>query len=127
MSASSESEAKAEDSSVLLRPIPEIDVQDFGTLKRKQVIADLKQNTELNGKIYYQLAYNVNREVIGAGRQGGTSLNICDFIPVFEPPKKSHLATLLFDFSRRKINIFYRCNFIFFFGFGTKIQIFDIH
>ena len=58
MSASSESEAKAEDSSVLLRPIPEIDVQDFGTLKRKQVIADLKQNTELNSKIYYQLAYN---------------------------------------------------------------------
>ena len=120
MSASSESEAKAMDSSVLLRPIPEIDVQDFGTLKRKQVIADLKQNTELNGKIYYQLAYNVNREVIGAGRQGGTSLNICDFIPVFENPKKSHLATLFFsklriiDFSRRKINIFYRCNFIFF-------------
>ena len=111
MSASSESEAKAQDSSVLLRPIPEMDVQDFGTLKRKQVIADLKQNTELNGKIYYQLAYNVNREVIGAGRQGGTSVNICDFIPVFENPKKSHLATLLFsklrtfDFSRRKINI----------------------
>ena len=61
--------------------------------------------------INYQLAYNVNREVIGAGRQGGTSVNICDFIPVFENPKKSHLATLLFsklrtfDFSRRKINI----------------------
>ena len=53
----------------------------------------------------------MNREVIGAGRQGGTSLNVCDFIPMFENPKKSHLATLLFsklrtfDFSRRKINI----------------------
>ena len=62
----------------------------------------------------------MNREVIGAGRQGGTSVNICDFIPVFENPKKSHLATLLFsklrifDFSRRKFNIFYRCNLIFF-------------
>ena len=64
----------------------------------------------------------MNREVIGAGRQGGTSLNICDFIPVFEAPKKSHLATLLFDFSRRKINIFYRCNFIFFLALARKFK-----
>ena len=54
MSVSSELEAKTEDNSVLLRPIPEIDVPDFGTLNRKQVTKDLKENDELNSKIYYQ-------------------------------------------------------------------------
>ena len=63
----------------------------------------------------------MNREVIGAGRQGGTSLNICDFIPVFENPKKSHLATLLFDFSRRKINIL-GANLYFFLALARKFK-----
>ena len=62
MSVSSELEAKTEDNSVLLRPIPEIDVPDFGTLNRKQVTKDLKENDELNSKIYYQLVILQNCE-----------------------------------------------------------------